>query len=105
MSTIVTYKVRPEHAAENRRLIESVFAELNEREPGGFGYASYLNEDGLSFVQVFTADPGTEGALQALPAFQQFVSGIAERCEFQPVPSTHEQVGSYVAKHVTVAAD
>ena len=39
MKTIVVrYQTKPERADENQRLIEAVFAELDERKPKGFTY-------------------------------------------------------------------
>jgi hypothetical protein len=37
-ATVVRYRVKPDRADENQRLIEAVFAELAEREPEGFTY-------------------------------------------------------------------
>ena len=34
-TTVVRYQTRPERAAENQKLIEAVFADLEEREPDG----------------------------------------------------------------------
>jgi len=53
MKTIVVrYQAKPDRAAENQRLIEAVFAELDEREPEGFTYKVFRLEDGVSFIHV-----------------------------------------------------
>ena len=51
-ATVVRYQAKPERADENQRLIEAVFAELDEREPDGFTYEVFRLEDGVSFVDV-----------------------------------------------------
>ena len=51
-SIVVRYQAKPERADENQKLIEAVFAELDERQPEGFTYKVYRLEDGVSFVHV-----------------------------------------------------
>jgi hypothetical protein len=46
MTTVVRYQVKPERAEENQRLIEAVFAELEERAPEGFTYKVFRLDDG-----------------------------------------------------------
>jgi hypothetical protein len=104
MSTVVQYRVKPEYAAENRRLIEDVFAELHEIQPDGLAYASYVQEDGVSFVHVVTNEPDSQGILPTLPAFQRFQKGIADRCEVQPERFAYTQVGAYSAELASVTA-
>ena len=41
-TTVVRYQAKPDRAEENQRLIETVFAELNERELEGFTYKVFL---------------------------------------------------------------
>jgi hypothetical protein len=85
-ATVVQYQVKPERVAKNRRLIEAVFAELDERQPKGFTYKAFLLEDGVSFVHVVIEhDVDEPDSLQAVPAFQTFVADIADRCDVPPV--------------------
>jgi hypothetical protein len=51
-ATVVRYQTRPDQAEENQRLVEAVFADLEEREPVGFTYQVFRLEDGVSFVHV-----------------------------------------------------
>ncbi|MGZ5829366.1 MAG: hypothetical protein ACXWJW_12630 [Xanthobacteraceae bacterium] len=44
--TMVRYKVKPECAAENMRLIEGVFQELREKALPGVRYATLQSGDG-----------------------------------------------------------
>ncbi|HEY5252142.1 MAG TPA: hypothetical protein VIJ09_10785, partial [Acidimicrobiales bacterium] len=80
------YQAKPERAEENQRLIETVFAQLDEREPEGFTYKVFRLEDGVSFIHVVIEhDVDEPDSLQAVPAFQAFVAGIADRCDVVPV--------------------
>jgi hypothetical protein len=93
---VVRYEVKPDRAAENQQLIEAVFAELDEREPEGFTYQVFRLEDGVSFLHVVIEhDVDEADSLQAVPAFQAFVVGIADRCEVAPVATGATVVGSY----------
>jgi hypothetical protein len=46
-------------------------------------------------VAVFDSD---ENPLDALPAFQAFTAGIADRCTEPPAPAAGRLVGSYPAE-------
>jgi hypothetical protein len=95
-TTVVRYQVKPERAAENQQLIEAVFEELDERKPDGFSYQAFRLEDGVSFMHVVTElDVVAPDSLSAVPAFQAFVAGIAERCQVAPVATASTTVGSY----------
>jgi hypothetical protein len=97
MATIVVrYQAKPERADENQRLIEAVFAELDEGEPKGFTYKVFRLEDGVSFIHVFIEhDVDQPEYLQAVPAFQAFVAGVEDRCEIPPVAMGATIVGGY----------
>ena len=52
MSTVVVrYRPRPEEADNNQRLVEAVFAELADKDPGGVRYATLRLADG-TFVHI-----------------------------------------------------
>jgi hypothetical protein len=98
MATIVVrYQAKPERADENQRLIEAVFAELDERQPEGFTYKVFRLDDGVSFIHVVIEhdDVPDPDSLQAVPAFPAFLAGIAERCDVPPVASGATIVGGY----------
>jgi hypothetical protein len=97
MTTVVRYQVKPERAEENQRLIEEVFAELEERAPEGFTYKVFRLDDGVSFIHVVIEHDGVEhpDSLQDVPAFQAFVADIADRCEDPPVATGATVVGGY----------
>jgi len=97
MATIVRYQAKPDRADENQRLIEAVFAELEESQPDGFTYKVFRLADGVSFIHVViehddVADPDS---LTAVPAFQEFVAQIDDRTEAPPVAMGATIVGGY----------
>jgi hypothetical protein len=95
-TTVVRYQAKPERADENQRLIEAVFAELDERELEGFTYKVFRLADGVSFIHVLIEhDVDEPDSLQAVPAFQAFVADIAERCDIAPVATGATIIGGY----------
>ena len=65
---VVRYKVKPGRAEENQRLVEDVYAELAERAPEGFRYATFRLYDGASFVHVASLAADTANPLPAIVA-------------------------------------
>jgi hypothetical protein len=93
---MVRYRVKPDHVAENERLVRAVYDELHERNPDGLRYATFQLDDGVSFVHVAFEEAGNAGSrLTALPAFQRFQQDIAERCDEPPRVTELRVVGSY----------
>ncbi len=92
---VVRYKVKPGHADENRRLVEGVYAELAQRAPTGFRYATFLLDDGVSFVHVASLQDGAENPLPDTTAFAEFTRDIAGRCTEPPVAADARLVGSF----------
>jgi hypothetical protein len=93
---MVRYQVKPDHADENVRLVQAVFAELVRAQPAGLRYMTLRLPDGVSFVHVASVETA-DGAnpLSALDAFKQFTGTIKERCVEPPVTTELEVVGSY----------
>jgi hypothetical protein len=95
-TTVVRYQAKPERADENQKLIEAVFAELEERQPEGFTYKVFRLEDGVSFIHVVVEhDVENPDSLQAVPAFGAFVASIGERCDIPPLAMGATVVGGY----------
>jgi hypothetical protein len=94
---IVRYETKPERADENQQLVEKVFAELEERRPDSFRYASFRLEDGVSFVHIVSETGGGSNpmSLADLPAFREFQREIPERCVVQPVAQGASIVGAH----------
>ena len=94
---VVRYETKPDRADENQRLVEKVFAELAERRPDGFRYATFRLEDGVSFVHIVieTDDGSNPISLADIDAFAEFQREIADRCAVQPLAQGAALVGSY----------
>jgi hypothetical protein len=93
-SVIVRYKTRADAADENQRLVERVFAELAQDDPGGLKYATFRLADGVTFVHVATVE-GEDNPLQKVSAFAEFQREIGGRCTEPPAPADATLVGSY----------
>jgi hypothetical protein len=91
---LVRYKVKPEAAAENRRLVEAVFDALQAQSPEDISYMVIELGDG-SFVHFKTDFAEESFEMGGLPAFQAFRRGIAERCDEPPQASDARIVGRY----------
>ncbi len=95
-TTIVRYKVKADCADENTEYIQKVFAQLSEDKPEGLRYVSFNLDDGLSFVHIAVVETSDgKNPLPETPAFQDFVSGIKDRCDEPPVATKADIVGSY----------
>jgi hypothetical protein len=93
---MVRYKVKPEQAARNEELVRRVYEELHQTAPAGIRYATFVQEDGVSFVHV--ASHETEDGrnpLMEVAAFRAFQEDIGERCDEPPAPVALREVGSY----------
>jgi hypothetical protein len=91
--TLIRYKTRPDATEQNQRLIEDVFAELQEKSPEGTRYMVLKLVDGSFLHFVETADG--DSPLPGLDAFRRFQGGIRERCIEPPQPSEATIVGNY----------
>jgi hypothetical protein len=91
-ATIVTYRVHPGRAEENADRIRAVYAELAQVAPEGYRYATFLREDGLSFVHMSFAEG--ESPLPELPAFRAFRQALPSEQEPDSVRLS-TLVGSY----------
>jgi L-rhamnose mutarotase len=95
-TTIVQYKIKPSHVAENERLIRDVYAELNAAQPNGFHYRTFLLEDGVSFVHMAIAeDTAAEDTLPNTTAFRRFQQSLADRCDELPKATPARTIGSH----------
>jgi hypothetical protein len=94
--TMVRYKVKPDQVARNEELVRRVYEELHRTAPAGLHYATFVLEDGVSFVHVASneAEDG-RSPLQDVAAFRAFQEGIADRCDEPPAPVGLREVGSY----------
>ena len=96
MKRMVRYKVKPEHVAENERLVRDVFEALARVRPTGLRYATFRLDDGVSFVHVASVETQDgHNPLSAVQAFQRFTETIGERSDERPVTVVLHEVGSY----------
>ena len=91
---MVRYKVKADRAEENAAYIQRVFEELAQTEPDGLRYASFRQDDGVSFVHIALIDT-VNNPLAETAAFKAFQAEIKDRCEELPVAVELEEVGSY----------
>ena len=93
---MVRYTVKPGEAGRNEELVRRVYGELRRDAPAGLRYATFVLEDGVSFVHVASVEAG-EGPnpLQGVAAFREFQEGIGDRCDEPPTPVDLHEVGSY----------
>jgi hypothetical protein len=93
---MVRYKVKPERAQENQRLIRAVYEELEQTKPAGLRYGTFKLDDGVSFIHI--ASNESEDGQSPLPnvkAFREFQKDIAERCAERPVVQELCEIGSF----------
>jgi len=93
---MVRYTVKPDQADANQRLVEQVYAELQRDAPSGLRYATFKQNDGVSFVHIASIETESgDSPLSQLPAFKAFQAQIKERCEELPVVVDLDEIGSY----------
>jgi hypothetical protein len=91
---MVRYRVKPDRADENERLVRAVYEELHETQPDGLRYRTLRLDDGVTFVHLADSESATS-PLTEVGAFKAFQEELADRCEEQPVVTVVEEVGSY----------
>jgi L-rhamnose mutarotase len=93
---LIRYKVKPERAEENEQLVRAVYEELRRTEPGGFQYATFQLDDGVTFVHLAaTESDNGQSPLPKLEVFRRFQENIGDRCDEPPVASHLHEIGSY----------
>ena len=95
-TVMVRYKLKADRAAENESYIGKVFAQLEREKPPGVRYATFMLDDGISFVHIASIDV-VEGVnpLTELSAFKDFTASVKDRCDELPVTTHLNEVGSY----------
>ncbi|MGI8475276.1 MAG: hypothetical protein ACR2OO_02715 [Thermomicrobiales bacterium] len=96
-TTTVRYTVTPGAAGRNEDLIRRTYEDLHRTAPAGLRYATFVQEDGVSFVHLAMMETGEgqENPLMASPAFRTFLEGPGDRCVEPPVSAGLREVGSY----------
>jgi hypothetical protein len=91
---MVRYRIKAGEVAENERLVRDVYAELADKQPEGFRYATFKLDDGVSFVHLAVQE-AAENPLSGVEAFGRFQENIRDRCDEPPVVVELEEVGSF----------
>ena len=86
----VTYQVQPEFAAKNKQNIETVMSDLRAIGNPNTKYATYVEEDGVSFMH-FAQYPDEETAkiVQGLDSFKKFQTELKESKPAAPLKAVH----------------
>ena len=93
---IITYKVKPEHAARNEELVRDVYEELDREQPAGLRYATFKLDDGVTFIHIASNESGEETSpLTRFAAFERFQEGLRERAEERSARSGLIEIGSF----------
>lgn len=85
---VIRYRVKPEHVAENERLITNVFRQLEAERPAGTRYLVLALPDG-TFIHV------AEGEITTLESHREFRTGIDARCLETPKAVDTKVVGEW----------
>lgn len=73
ISVIVTYKVKPEFAEENRKNIDQFLSDFKQLDPSGFRYTVYTKDDGVTFVHYSAyRDEEIQTQILNVPSFKEF---------------------------------
>ena len=96
-AAVVRYRVKPGRAAENAELVAAVCAEMHALTPPDFRYATFVLDDGVSFVHIAIGGGGEiSPVLRRLPAFVRFRDTLEERCDEAPLAMRMTgPIGSY----------
>jgi hypothetical protein len=94
---MVRYTVKAGAAALNEELVRAVYDELTRTTPLGIRYATFVMDDGVSFVHLAWNDDPADGhnPLMDVAAFRAFQEGVQDRCEVRPVVTPLREIGSY----------
>jgi hypothetical protein len=91
---IVRYRVKPDQADRNEGLVRAMYEELHRADPSGFRYATFMLEDGVTFIHIAEQD-GPDNPLAKIDAAGEFQRDLAARCDEPPVVMQATEVGSF----------
>ena len=93
---MVRYRIKADRVDENKRYIRNVFEQLKHEQPIGLRYATFVLDDGLSFMHLVSLETEDgSNPLHTVAAFKAFTAGIQDRCDELPVAVDLQEVGSY----------
>jgi hypothetical protein len=82
--TRVQYTVQPSFTEQNKQNIEAVMSELRALNLADFKYASYVLEDGKTFMHLVHDNANDGSPLGNLESFKQFQSQLKDHFEISP---------------------
>lgn len=94
-AVMVRYKVKPDRAAENAKLVRAVYDELRRTDPAGLRYATFRLDDGVSFMHIALEAEAGASPLPSVQAFKEFQRDIRERCDELPVVTELQAIGTF----------
>jgi len=85
----VIYEVRPEYAEQNKANVEAVMSDLRSINNPGVKYATYVQEDGVTFMHFaqFQSEEDNQ-VLNDLDSFKKFRLELKESQPVQPPSAT-----------------
>ena len=92
---VIRYEAKPERVAENRALIENVFAELASQRPDAIRYMVLELEDGTFIHFAITPDDPAANPLRQTAAFEVFSKDGGERHVSKAVVKQAKIIGNY----------
>ena len=92
---VIRYEAKPERVAENRALIEDVFAELARQQPDAIRYMVLELEDGTFIHFAITPDDPAANPLRQIAAFEAFSKDGGERHVGKAVVKQAKIIGNY----------
>ena len=95
-SFLLHYSVKPESVERNLELVRAVFAEIEVAQPAGIHYATFLHEDGVSFVNfVATETEAGLAPLARLASYREIQASKHKRFAEPPVGAELTEIGAY----------
>jgi hypothetical protein len=89
----VQYTIQPNFVEQNKKNIEAVMSELRTINHPGFKYASYILDDGKTFMHlVHHSSPESEHLPGSLESFQHFQAQLSGHFEVPPKAESLELV-------------
>ncbi len=95
MDFLIQFCVKPDRVDEHRAAVREFVKQIKELHDSKIEYTSYELPDGVSFYNITTfEDEEAEKMLQLYAFFEEYVSGVEERCEEEPTVTPLTRVAS-----------
>ena len=91
---LISYTIKPDLIEQNRSMIAGVFETLHRSLPADLRYTVLETGDGR-FLHLAESTESSSHALQTLPAFRTFVTGLEDRQQTPTVITELKIVGTY----------